>query len=163
MSSDQAVREALLRLLHGRGAHMPLDEAAADFPMDRINDRAPNVPYTPWHLLEHIRISQRDILDFIRDPHYVSPEWPAGYWPPRDQRATAQDWQRTCTALREDRQELESLVTDPDTDLYTPLPHGQGQNILREILVVSDHNAYHTGEFAILRQVMQTWPAGHDA
>ena len=163
MSSDQALREALLQLLRGRGAHMPLDAAVADFPMDRINNRAPNVPYTPWHLLEHIRIAQRDILDFIRDPHYVSPEWPAEYWPPRDQQASPQDWQRTCTALREDRAALESLITDPDTDLYTPLPHGQGQSILREILVVSDHNAYHTGEFAILRQVMQTWPAGHDA
>jgi hypothetical protein len=110
MNDNQVMRDQLLALLRGGHAHLTFDQAVADFPPDRINSRPPNVPYTPWHLLEHVRIAQWDILEFIRDPQHVSPEWP----------------------------------------VYT---------ILREILLVGDHNAYHIGEFAILRQVMGTWPA----
>jgi hypothetical protein len=163
MNPDEFVRKALLQLLRGGNAHMPLETAVADFPTDRINAFPPNVSYTPWQLLEHVRIAQRDILDFIRDPAYQSPEWPAGYWPPREQQANPDEWRRTIDRYRDDRHALEEIVANSATDLYQPLAHGQGQNILREILVVSDHTAYHLGEFAILRQVMQTWPAGHDA
>jgi hypothetical protein len=161
MNTDNILREQLIALLRGGHAHMPFDDAVADFPMEKINDRPPNVPYTPWHLLEHVRITQWDILEFIRDPGHVSPPWPKGYWPPRDQQADPAAWQRTLELFRADRKALEDIVQDPATDFYSPIPHGSGQNILREILLVSDHTAYHTGEFAILRQVMGTWPANH--
>jgi hypothetical protein len=159
MNSDQGLREQLLQLLRGGQAHMTFDEAVADFPPEAINRRAPNVPYTPWHLLEHLRITQRDILDFIRDPDYREPSWPDEYWPPRDRMADSTGWAETIRAFREDLQALQAIATDPAIDLFATVPHGQGQTILRELLLVADHNAYHIGEFAILRQVMQTWPA----
>lgn len=158
MNSDQELREQLIQLLRSRNAHMPLESAVADFPMEAINKRPPNVPYTPWHLLEHIRITQWDILEFIRNPKHISPAWPEGYWPDQDANADPSDWNKTLQSYRADLDALEEMVRDPETDLFTPIPHGDGQNILREILTVSDHSAYHTGEFAILRQVMGTWP-----
>jgi hypothetical protein len=161
MDADQTLREELLQLLRGGHAHMPLPAAVENFPMARINENPPNVPYTPWHLLEHIRITQADILEFIRSPHYVYLNWPADYWPTKRAQTDAAGWQRTVEGWQADNRALQDIVADPATDLYTPLAHGEGQNILREILTVADHTAYHIGEFAILRQVMGTWPAGH--
>jgi hypothetical protein len=158
MNSDEVVRKQLLSLLRSENAHMGLKQAVADFPMERINEKPPNVPYTPWHLLEHIRITQWDILEFIRKPDHVSPEWPAGYWPPHDREARPQEWQRTIEQFQADLAALEEIVADPDTDLYATMPQGSKYTILREILTVADHTAYHTGEFGILRQVMGTWP-----
>jgi hypothetical protein len=162
VNAEKVIREQLLALLRGGNAHMVFDEAVADFPMERINTRPPKVPYTPWHLLEHIRIAQWDILEFIRNPHYVSPPWPEGYWPDRDAKADEAAWRKTIESIRADRRALEEMVLNPDTDLYSPIPHGNGQTIFREILLVADHNAYHIGEFAILRQVTQTWPEDRD-
>ncbi len=162
MNSDTVVRQQLLALLRGGNAHMSFDQAVADFPMEAINTFPPNVPYSPWHLLEHLRIAQWDILEFIRNPLHISPEWPKGYWPQVDEKADHQAWDQTIHQFHTDLGDLQTLVQDPDVDLYTDLPHAPGYNILREILVVSDHNAYHIGEFAIVRQVMGTWPdAGH--
>jgi hypothetical protein len=157
MSTDRVVREQLLALLRGNQAHMTFDEAVADFPLAQINEVPSLVPYTPWHLLEHLRIAQWDILEFIRDPAHVSPTWPDGYWPEREARANAQAWADTIAAFQADLQALQALVSNPATDLYMPLPHAPTYTILREILVVADHNAYHIGEFAILRQIMGTW------
>src|SRR6185295_932123 len=136
MSMDHVVREQLLALLLGKQAHMTFDEAIADFPLARINEVPPHIPYTPWHLLEHLRIAQWDILKFIRDPAHVSPTWPDGYWPEREARADAQTWAATIAAFRADLQALQDLVSNPATDLYAPLPHAPGYTILREILVV---------------------------
>lgn len=158
MDSDDTVRQQLLFLLHGGNAHMTFDEAVADFPLERINQRPANVPYTPWHILEHMRIAQWDILEFIRNPEHVSPNWPEGYWPRPDEEADAGRWQQTLNDFHGDMKALQDLVADPNTDLYAPLPHAPGYTIFREILLVADHNAYHIGEFAILRQVMGTWP-----
>jgi hypothetical protein len=161
MDQGPALRDQLIRLLRGGQAHMTFDEAIADFPLASMNWRPPHVPYTPWHLLEHLRITQRDILDFVHDPQYREPAWPDDYWPPRAQDVSEADWHHTIASFREDLEAVAALTSDPDTDLYAVVPHGQGQTILREILLVADHNAYHIGEFAILRQVMQTWPAEH--
>jgi hypothetical protein len=158
MSNDQVVREQLLFLLGGGNAHMSFDQAVADFPMEAINSRAPNVDYSPWHLLEHIRIAQWDILEFSRDPRHVSPEWPEGYWPAPQTQADQAKWEGTIASIRHDLQALQEMVEDPSTNLYGDLPHAPGYNILREILLVADHNAYHIGELAILRQVMGLWP-----
>lgn len=161
MNQDHIVREQLLALLKGGHAYMPFEDAIAGFPIEAINQRPPHVPYTPWHLLEHMRIAQWDILEFVRNPAHRSPEWPAGYWPARDAEADEQAWNATIAAFQADLDALRALVQDPATDLYSDLPHAPGYTIMREILLVADHNAYHTGEFAILRQVMQTWPAAH--
>ncbi len=162
-SSDamMPIRDELIFLLTRGNAHMSFEEAVADFPDDAMNTRFPNGEYTPWHLLEHMRLTQWDILDFIRNPEYQEREWPADYWPPRDKRAAREDWDNTIRGFLSDRHALEALVADSATDLNAPIPHGSGQTIAREILVVSDHNAYHTGEFAIMRQVMGTWGKSH--
>ena len=157
MTADETVRKQLLALLQGGNAHMPFDQAVANFPPAYYNSPPPNVPYTPWHLLEHLRLAQGDILEFIRNPDYVSPDWPEGYWPPHEAQADGSAWNQTLARFQEDQEALAGIVLDPATDLYADLPHAPGYNILREILVVSDHNAYHIGEFAILRQVMETW------
>jgi hypothetical protein len=159
MADGDILREQLLALIDGYGAHMPFDAAVADFPDEAINRMPPNVPYTPWHLLEHIRIAQRDILDYIRDRDYLAPAWPEEYWPARDAMATPEQLALTVDGFRTDRAALHALVADPATDLLAPIPNTPGHSIFREVRLVGDHNAYHIGEFAILRQVMGTWPA----
>lgn len=159
MSDDQVVREQLLFLLRGGNAHMTFEGAVADFPLEHINSRPLNVAYTLWQLLEHIRIAQWDILEFIRNPDHVSPQWPKGYWPSPDQQADEAKWERTISDFRADLRALQDMVEDPSTDLYAPLPHAKDYTVLREMLLVADHNAYHIGEFSILRQVMSTWRA----
>lgn len=161
MDSDRALREQLARILDWGSAHMTLEQAVADFPPEYMNVRPPNVPYTPWQLLEHIRLAQWDILDFCRNPNYVEMEWPKAYWPAPGEEADQTRWNATLEAFRADLAALREMALDATVDLFVPIPHGQGQTILREILLVADHNTYHLGEFAILRQVMGSWPAGH--
>lgn len=157
MDLDTIVREQLRSHLQGGDAHMTFDEAVANFPREHMNTKPPNVPYTPWHLLEHIRMAQWDILEFIKNPQYVSPPWPEGYWPLESIEADEVTWEKTLAAFRADLQCLLEMLSDPSVNLYIPILHGNGQNILREMLVVADHNAYHISEFATYRQVMETW------
>jgi hypothetical protein len=158
-----SIREHLRWLLTRGDAHMTFEAAVAKFPEGAMNTVIPQGTYTPWGLLEHLRISQWDILDFIRNPAYEELEWPREYWPEQGRRATTQEWDETIRSFLRDRQTLEGIVMDPSTDLLTPIPHGTGQTIFREILLVADHNAYHIGEFAILRQIMNSWEADHHA
>lgn len=139
---------------------MPFDDAVKDFPDDAINRRPPNVPYTPWHLLEHIRTTQWDIVDYIRNREYLAPDWPEEYWPARDAVATRAQFAASVAAFRADRKALHELVADRATDLLATIPGTPGHTILREVRVTGAHNAYHIGEFAILRAVMGTWPVG---
>lgn len=158
MSNDQAVRTQLVNLMIKRQAHLLFEDAIADFPEDQINVKPPKVTYTFWHLIEHVRICQWDILDYIRNPKYVTPEWPKDYWPDPESRTDLAGWKKTVEQFYADRQALVDLIQDPATDLYAQIPHGQpGHNILREILIVADHNAYHIGELGILRQSMGLW------
>ena len=159
MTTD-SLREQVLEMLAGEGAHMPLEEAVAGFPDDAINARPPNVPYTPWHLLEHIRIAQHDILEYVTNRAYLEPSWPEEYWPPLGATTTPAGFAATLEGFRADRAALRALVADPATDLLAAIPGTPGHTLLREIRLVADHNAYHVGEFAILRQVMGTWPPG---
>ncbi len=165
MTTDLAidqVRAQLVEMLDARGAHMPFEPAVADFPPEALNRVVPNGVYTPWHLLEHIRIAQADIVDYIRNRSYLAPTWPDNYWPARDAQATAADLAATVEAFRRDRADLRRIVGDPATDLLAVIPGTPGHTILREVRVVSAHNAYHLGEFAILRQVMATWPPNRE-
>jgi hypothetical protein len=158
MASDSVLRDQLLALLKGGNAHMEFDEAVADFPDEAMNQIPPNVSYTPWHLLEHIRRTQNDILEFVRDPAYVSPPWPVGYWPKPGEKATRERWDQTVADFHSDLKAFEAILEDPKVNITAELPHAPGYTLLREALLIADHNAYHLGEFAILRQVMGTWP-----
>jgi hypothetical protein len=160
-TQEQALRAQLADLLERGNAHMAFEQAVADYPMEQSNTVFPNGSYTAWHLLEHLRRAQWDILDFIRNPAYQEQEWPKDYWPAQDERATVAMWQETIRAFLADRAALCAIALDPATDLYAPIAWGDGQTVLRELLVVSDHNAYHVGEFAVMRQAMGTWGPHH--
>jgi DinB family protein len=155
------LRRQLADLLDGVGAHMPLEEAVADFPDEAMNRRPPNVDYTPWHLLEHIRLTQLDILEYITDPGYDERTWPDDFWPDLNVTATREEFDATVAGFMADRAALRALVVDEDRDLFAVISGSPGHTLLREVRIIGDHNAYHVGEFAILRQVMGTWPPGH--
>ena len=152
---DAALREHLLYLLRGGGAHVDFESAVTDFPQELVNKSARGVPYTPWGLLEHVRIAQRDIVEFSRDPAHVSPPWPEGYWPAPDATADRAAWDRTVEAVRAGLRQMAAMVEDPASDLYALIPHGTGQTLLREALLVADHNAYHLGALVTLRRVLE--------
>ena len=158
MKSEKVLRSELLELLQGGNAHMGFSEVLAGLPLERINEKPPNTPYSLWHFVEHLRIAQWDILEFIRNPAHVSPEYPAGYRPAAGEKTDAAGWQDSCARFLADLEALKELVLDERVDLLAPLPHARDYNILREILLVADHNAYHVGELAIMRQVMELWP-----
>ena len=153
-NEDQVILKELLALLKGGNAHMDFDEAVAGFPLKEINRPVPNASYTIWHVLEHMRITQRDILRFVVDPGHVSPDFPDGYWPTPDATATAAQWKKTIDAFKADREAIEKLVRDPRTDFFGPIPHALGYTIFREVLLAGDHNVFHLSELIILRRVL---------
>ncbi len=155
MRGDRALRAELVRFLSTE-AHMSLAEAVKNFPLKDINRRPPHVPYTFWHLLEHIRIAQWDLLDFIRNPDYEELHFPQDYWPARSAKATKKDWDQTIARYHSDL-EMIALVKNPRTDLHARIPHGDGQTILREAILIVDHTSCHVGELGILRQVVNNW------
>lgn len=159
---DTQLRQQLTNLLNGGNAHMPFSEAVADFPDEKINHRPAHVDYTYWHLVEHLRLTQRDILDYLTDPDYKEMEWPKDYWPAPDATTDKAGWDESLTAFLDDRGRLVAMVEDPATDLTATVPSSNDHTILREILIVADHNAYHIGELGILRQTDQAWGAGHE-
>jgi hypothetical protein len=158
-SNGDELRGQVLRLLDGVDAHMTFEEAVAEFPEEAMNARAPNVGYTPWHLVEHLRLTQRDMIEYVSDPDYREREWPRDYWPDPEAVATPAEWAASVQAFLADRAVLRGMAADPARDLLAPLPLTPGRTLLRAVRIVADHNAYHVGEFAILRQVMQSWPS----
>lgn len=158
---DKVLREQITSFLTSAQAHMTFFESVSDFPMDRINQFPPNVGYTPWMLLEHIRFTQNDIVDFIFNPKYLEPIWPDEYWPKNTLHADKKNWDETINEYKKDLEKLVKLVKDPKTDLSAKVKNGNGQTILRELLLIIDHTSYHIGEFAILRQIMGIWPKSH--
>jgi hypothetical protein len=158
--NDQELRRQLSALLTERQAHMDFEDAVADFPLTQINTRPPNCDYTFWHLLEHLRICQRDILDYIQADDYRWPSFPDDLWPEPSALASPADWARTIASFCADRQELVRIVNDPGVDLFAALPNSgeHRHNIVREIHIIASHNAYHTGELGSLRAAMDLWP-----
>ena len=155
--TDEALREHVLYLLKGGGAHLNFGDAIADLPVELRGAKVDGVSHTPWRLLEHMRICQWDILEFSRDAEHVSPEFPDGYWPDSDAPPAPDAWEKSVVAFRSDLQAMIDLVADPNTDLFSPIPHGDGQTILREALLVADHNAYHLGQLVFLRRCLGAW------
>ena len=156
--SDESIRKHVLYLLRGGGAHLSFDDFVKSFPPDLCNRRIEGLPYTPWQVLEHMRLAQWDILEFSRDESHVSPEFPKGYWPKPDELGNPTLWQRTIEEFRKDLQQMEALVEDPSTDLHAKIPHGDGQTILREALLIADHNAYHLGVLAVMARIVKAVP-----
>jgi hypothetical protein len=154
---DSAVREHVLYLLKGGGAHVGFEKAIDDLPENRRGAKVEGLPFSPWRLLEHLRIAQWDILEFSRDARHVSPSWPDGYWPETDAPPSEEAWDNSVARFRSDLKSMERLVSNPKTDLYAKIPHGDGQTILREALLVADHNAYHLGQLVILRRLLGSW------
>lgn len=155
---NQALREALLILLRGGRAHVSFDKAVANLPAALRAKKPRGAPYTAWQQLEHMRICQWDILEYIRNPQHVSPEWPAGYWPPAAAPPTRTAWAQSVQAFRADLRALQELAADPATDLLAQIPHDpEGPTILHELLLVADHNAYHLGQLVVLRRLLGAW------
>jgi hypothetical protein len=161
MPTNDHLRSQLADLLREGNAHMSFAEAVADFPDDKINTRPRNVPYSFWHLLEHLRLTQLDILEYVTSADYREREWPRDYWPAPDADATRQQWDETIAAFERDRNELIAIVEDESTDLFATVPSHDEHTILREMLIIADHNAYHIGELAILRQTENAWGPNH--
>jgi DinB superfamily len=157
MDPIHSLRQELDRLLSGKGAHVDLDTAIADFPPKLRGVRPKGAAHSAWETLEHLRIAQWDMLEFSRDAKHVSPEWPSGYWPEQAELSTAADWDKTVEAFHRDLAAMRKLVADPTSDLFTPFAHGEGQTLLREALQVADHNAYHVGELIVLRRILGVW------
>ena len=157
-NADRELREQIVYLLKGGGAHVHFMDALDDFPSGKYGTFANALPHTGWQLLEHTRLAQWDILEFSRNPKHVSPPFPAGYWPKTPMPADEKAWQESVAAFQRDLQDMVHLVQNPKTDLFAKIPHGQGQSILREALVLADHNAYHLGQLVDLRRVLGAWP-----
>jgi hypothetical protein len=153
-----SLRDHLLYLLRGGGAHLDFDAAVGGLAPELRGAKPAGQPHTPWRLLEHLRIAQWDILEFSRSPRHVSPPFPQGYWPAGDAPPDTGAWDRSAAAFRADLKAMQDLVADPATDLFAPIPHGEGQTVLREALLVADHNAYHLGQLVLLRRLLGAWP-----
>ena len=157
MTDSNALRKHLLYLLGGGGAHVDFDSAVAGWPAQLRGKKPKGLPHAAWELLEHMRIAQWDILEFSRNPKHVSPEWPAGYWPAEDAPPSPTAWNKSVSTFQADLKAMMSLVKSPRRDLFVKIPHGEGQTILREALLVADHNAYHLGELVYLRRALGAW------
>jgi hypothetical protein len=157
MTNDKALREHLVKLLKGGEAHAVFEDGIADFPVELRGKTPKGAEHSAWELLEHLRIAQWDILDFSVNPAYKEREWPKEYWPetaaPPDDKA----WDESVKNYRDDLESMCALVSDVKTDLFAKIPHGTGQTILREALVLADHNSYHLGQIVLLRRLLGAW------
>jgi hypothetical protein len=157
MDQSPSLRAELDRLLSGKGAHAGFDDAVKDFPAELRGRKPEGAAHSPWQVVEHLRIAQWDMLEFSRDARHVSPEWPEGYWPKETEPESAAAWDQSLTAFHRDLKAMRDLVANPDSDLFTPFAHGEGQTLLREALQLADHNAYHLGELILLRRLLGGW------
>lgn len=153
MDANKELRRHLLELLEGRSAHIELETVLREFPVEEINTRIEGAPHTAWELTEHLRIAQWDIVEFSRDAGHTSPAFPEGYW--NKTGATAEDWNRSIEQILNDLDRMRDLVADESIDLFAPIAHGEGQTVLREALLVADHNAYHVGQIAFIMRTLE--------
>lgn len=157
MRNDKSLREHLLYLIQGDGAHVDFEAAVKDLPVSFRGKRPKGAAHSPWEVLEHLRITQWDILEFTRNANHTSPEFPDGYWPGTQAPPNEEDWDKSADAFRADFKAITGLVANESTDLFAQFPHGDGQTVLRKVLLVADHNAYHLGELVLLRRLLGAW------
>ena len=150
-----SLRKHLATLLNMKGAHVKFVETVADFPVAMRGARPQGAPHTAWQLLEHMRMAQEDILDFSRNPQYKEKKFPDDYWPSTEAPPSQDAWAQSILQFQNDLQEMQDLIADTKHDLLVKLPHGTGQTLLREALVVADHNAYHLGQLVFLRKMLE--------
>jgi uncharacterized damage-inducible protein DinB len=157
--NDQALRHTLADLLDGGQAHVTFEQAVAELPPKARGQRIDAVPHTPWRLVEHMRLCQKDILEYAVNRHWQSPPWPEGYWPAGDAPPRKSAWQDAINDFLQDLARLRARVTDPDTDLLAPLPHGldRSHTIARQAMLAADHNAYHLGQLIVVRRGLGQW------
>ncbi len=158
--NDAALRKQLIDLLKGGNAHATFDDAVKDFPVQLRGMRPKDAPHSPWELLEHMRIAQWDILEFSHDHKHKSPKFPDGYWPKSPEPPEGDAWDRSVHSFQRELASMCALIADESTDLHAKIPHGDGQTVLREALLVADHNAYHLGQFMTVRRILGAWHAG---
>jgi uncharacterized damage-inducible protein DinB len=156
--SDEALREQIAKMLDWEETHAGFDTAVSDLPPALQGKQPAGLPYSPWQLLEHLRISQHDILDFCLNPKYREISWPDDYWPSAAAPKSAGAWTESVQQFKQDRSALQRLARDPSIDLHARIPHGTGQTYLRELLLVADHTAYHLGELIVVRRLLGAWP-----
>ena len=154
MDPDASLRKHLLELLDGGGAHLRFDDVIQEWPNELRGTTPPGATHSPWQVLEHLRICQWDILEFSRSAEHESPDWPAGYWPEESEPPDADAWAKSVESFRADLAAMKALVEDDSSDLYKPFPWGEGQTLLREAMLVADHNAYHLGEMTLLKRLL---------
>ena len=157
MSQDEAIRRQVSDLLGWQDAHAGIEKVLEGIPANLRGVAPDRLPYTPWQLLEHLRLTQRDILEFCRNPRYTEPHWPDDYWPPTAAPPTEKAWQESTKGFLADRAAMKRLAEDATVNLLSPIPHGSGQTILRELLLLADHNAYHLGELVVVRRCLGIW------
>ena len=157
MKNENALREHVLNLLKGEGAHVDFEAAVKDLASGLRGKRPKGAQHSPWEVLEHLRIAQWDILEFIRNPKHVSPEFPSGYWPRSETPSSEKAWDQAVAAFRADLKAISDLVQNPSTDLLAPLSQAKDKTILREALLAADHNSYHLGELVLLRRLLGAW------
>ena len=157
MEHEKILRDHLVSLLEGGNAHATFEAAVKDMPPALRGIRPEGLPHSAWELLDHLRITLWDILEFSRDPKHVSPDWPKGYWPTSPAPPGDKAWDESVATFQADMKAMITLITDPSTDLFARIPHGDGQTILREALLVADHNAYHIGQLILVRSQLGAW------
>jgi hypothetical protein len=155
--ADQEVRRQVVRVLKNSGAHVGFEEAVEDWPARVRGVKPPGMAHTGWQLVEHMRIAQWDILEFCRTSKHVSPDFPSGYWPKTEAPPDEAAWKKSLAAFRADLEAMAALVESAATDLHERIAHGDGQTVLREALLVADHNAYHLGQLVLLRRALGSW------
>ncbi|MGA7928322.1 MAG: DinB family protein [Candidatus Sulfotelmatobacter sp.] len=156
-ANGKQLREHLIYLLNGGGAHARFDDVVKDMPEELRGVKPSGLPHSAWMLLDHLRLAQWDILEFSRTSKYRSPEWPRGYWPKTEAPPSTAAWNRSVQQFRNDLKAMQDLVANPKTDLYARIPWGDGQTILREALLLADHNAYHLGQLVDVRRLLGAW------
>ncbi|HZW71515.1 MAG TPA: DinB family protein [Hanamia sp.] len=157
-TENAAIIDNLINLLNKGNAHISLDEALKNIPFEILGERPNGLPYSIWQLTEHIRIAQSDILNFSKDSQYRSPNWPDDYWPKETKPASEQAWENCIRQIKKDRESFINLLRNSADTLFIPFEYGDGQTLLREALVLADHQSYHTGEIMIIRRILKNWP-----
>jgi hypothetical protein len=158
-NNDRSLRAHLIYLLEGGGAHISFDDALANMPEDVRGKTPPGLDHSVWDLLEHMRIAQWDILEFSKNGKHKSPKWPDEYWPKAGEKPAGAQWNESVRKFQADLKSMRDFVKNPKTDLFAKLPWGDGQTILREALLIADHNAYHLAQIVDARKVLGSWPA----
>lgn len=154
---DAIIRQHLVELLQGGSAHTTLDDALKSLPQNLRGAKTDLIPYSVWELVEHMRIAQWDIVEFSRNSSHVSPDWPEGYWPSESAPKNENIWNASLDAIQRDLQDMSDLIRDPKSDLFKPFPYGTGQTLMREAMLLADHNSYHLGQIVLIRKLLGAW------